>query len=45
MSLAELLPVKQLMAAALQLEEAAGRWQVRVGTGAAGSKATAAVMD
>jgi hypothetical protein len=44
MSLAEPLPVKQLMAAALQLEEAAGGWQVRVGTGADGSKATAAVM-
>jgi DNA mismatch repair protein MLH1 len=29
MSLAQPLPVQQLMAAALQLEEAAGRWQVR----------------
>lgn len=29
MQLAKPLPVQQLMAAALQLEEAAGRWQVR----------------
>jgi DNA mismatch repair protein MLH1 len=29
MALAEPLPVKQLMAAALQLEQAASRWQVR----------------
>jgi uncharacterized membrane protein (DUF2068 family) len=34
MALAEPLPVKQLMAAALQLEEAAGRCQVRVNAGA-----------
>jgi hypothetical protein len=34
MSLAEPLPVKQLMAAALQLEEAAGRWQVCTNAGA-----------
>jgi hypothetical protein len=31
MTLAEPLPVKQLMAAALQLEEAAGKWQVSTG--------------
>jgi hypothetical protein len=45
MSLAQSLPVRELMAAALQLEEAAGRWQVRAGTGDARSNATAAVMD